>query len=76
MDTPALELDPTALPLGTQVGAWRVYELRGRGSYGAVYRAVSALPGRVRTVALKLAIAPGDPRFEREAELLSRIRSP
>jgi hypothetical protein len=27
-------------------------------------------------VALKLAIHPGDPRFEREAELLARIRSP
>jgi hypothetical protein len=37
---------------------------------------MSALPGFARTVALKLAIHPGDPRFEREAELLSRIRYP
>ncbi len=74
MDTPALALDPTALFPGTQVGAWRVEELRGRGSFGAVYRAVSVRPGPVRTVALKLAILPGDKRFEREAELLSRIR--
>jgi len=76
MDTPALELDPTDLPPGTQVGAWRVLELRGRGSYGTVYRAVSVLPGPTRTVALKLAIHPGDQRFEREAEMLARIRYP
>ena len=76
MDTPALELDPTALPPGTQVGTWRVCELRGRGSYGTVYRAVSLVPGPSRTAALKLAIAPGDQRFEREAELLARVRYP
>jgi hypothetical protein len=76
MDLPVMELEPTDLPPGTQVGTWRVYELRGRGSYGAVYRAVSVVPGPARTVALKLAIQPGDPRFEREAELLSRIRCP
>jgi hypothetical protein len=74
MDTPALELEPSDLPPGTQVGTWRVYELRGRGSFGAVYRAVSVLPGPTRIVALKLAIHAGDRRFEREAELLSRIR--
>jgi hypothetical protein len=76
MDTPALGLEPTDLPPGTQVGTWRVYELRGRGSFGAVYRAVSVLPGPTRIVALKLAIHAGDQRFEREAELLSRIRCP
>ncbi|HEX8701519.1 MAG TPA: serine/threonine-protein kinase [Myxococcaceae bacterium] len=64
------------MPPGTQVGAWRVYELRGCGAYGAVYRAGSVLPGPARTVALKLALLPHDARFEREAELLSRIRSP
>ena len=75
MDT--LELDPTALPPGTQVGTWRVESFRGRGVYGTVYRAVSLLPGAdVGPVALKLAIHPGDRRFEREAELLARIRCP
>ncbi len=76
MDRPGKELEPTDLQPGTQVGPWRVYELRGRGSYGAVYRAGSVLPGRARTVALKVALRSGDARFEREAELLSRIRSP
>jgi len=77
METPVLELEPTALPPGTQVGAWRVENFRGRGVYGCVYRAVSLRPGADAVpVALKLAIHPGDARFEREAELLSRIRSP
>jgi len=77
MNTPALELDPTALPPGTQVGTWRVEGFRGRGVYGIVYRAVSLLPGSAaKPVALKLAIHPGDRRFEREGELLSRVRCP
>jgi hypothetical protein len=40
METPSLELDPTAMPLGAQVGAWRVHGIRGRGTYGTVYSAV------------------------------------
>jgi hypothetical protein len=74
METPALELDPTALPLGSQVGAWRVYGSRGRGTYGTVYSAVSQ--EHAGPAALKLAIYARDPRFEREAELLARIRHP
>jgi serine/threonine protein kinase len=58
------------------VGAWRVRGIRGQGSYGAVYRATSQEHAHAGPVALKLAINPGDSRFEREAELLSRIRHP
>jgi serine/threonine protein kinase len=76
MDTPALELSPTALPSGTPVGAWRVHGFRGRGVYGTVYCAVSQEREHAGPVALKLAIYPEDPRFEREVELLSRIRHP
>ncbi|QSQ28011.1 serine/threonine protein kinase [Pyxidicoccus parkwayensis] len=49
---------------------------RGRGAYGVVYRAVSVEAHDAETVALKLALHPGDARFAREAELLSRIRHP
>jgi hypothetical protein len=68
-------LDPARLPLGTRVGRWRVVERRGLGAYGAVYRAVGA-EAATRPVALKLALHPGDARFAREVELLSRIRHP
>jgi serine/threonine-protein kinase len=57
------------------VGPWRVLERRGRGVYGAVYRATRA-DGHPGFVALKLALSPRDERFTREAELLSRIRHP
>jgi hypothetical protein len=73
---PELELDPTALPHGTKVGAWRVCGIRGRGTYGTVYRALSKEREYPGAVALKLAVYPADPRFEREVELLSRIRHP
>jgi serine/threonine protein kinase len=74
MDRP--EVNPTALPPGTKVGSWRVDGFRGRGVYGAVYRAIQQGHSPGVLAALKLAIYPGDPRFEREVELLSRIRHP
>jgi serine/threonine protein kinase len=76
MDTQAPKLEPTALPLGTKVGGWRVCGYRGRGTYGIVYRAVSQEREHAGPVALKLAVYPGDRRFEQEVELLSRIRHP
>jgi len=78
MGTPGREqeLDPTALPSGTRIGAWRVDRMRGRGAYGTVYRAVHAEREHAGPVALKLAVYPKDARFEREVELLSRIRHP
>ncbi|MFP2926190.1 serine/threonine protein kinase [Pyxidicoccus sp. 3LG] len=68
-------LDPARLPSGTRVGPWRVLEQRGCGAFGAVYRAIR-VEGAPRPVALKLALRPGDARFAREVELLSRIRHP
>lgn len=67
---------PAALPTGTRVGPWRVVAWRGQGRYGALYRvehAEGAVPG---IFALKLALTPGDARFEREGELLSRLHHP
>ncbi|QSQ28151.1 serine/threonine protein kinase [Pyxidicoccus parkwayensis] len=51
-------------------------ELRGRGSYGVVFRAVPDEAPEADAVALKLALHLEDARFAREAELLSRIRHP
>ncbi|MCY1020066.1 serine/threonine-protein kinase [Pyxidicoccus sp. MSG2] len=50
-------------------------EQRGRGAYGAVYRAIGTKGAR-GPVALKMALQPRDGRFAREVELLSRIRHP
>ena len=69
-------MDLTVLPLEMKVGSWRVYGLRGRGTYGIVYRAVHQEREHAGLVALKVSVYPGDPRFESEAELLSRIRHP
>jgi eukaryotic-like serine/threonine-protein kinase len=69
-------LNPASLPLGTEVGSWRVVDWAGRGVHGAVYRAASVHPEQPEPVALKLALLPGDPRFAREVELLSRVHHP
>jgi serine/threonine protein kinase len=65
-----------ALPVGTEVWPWRVLGLSGRGTYGTVYRAEKIGHEHEGPVALKLAKYPMDPRFEREGELLSRMRHP
>jgi serine/threonine protein kinase len=69
-------LNPASLPPGMRIGPWHLLEQRGRGAYGVVYRAVPAEQRAADAVALKLALYPGDARFVREAELLSRIRHP
>uniref|UniRef100_UPI00358DB1E6 hypothetical protein n=1 Tax=Stigmatella ashevillensis TaxID=2995309 RepID=UPI00358DB1E6 len=70
------EWDPASLPPGTQVERWRVVGFRGRRAYGTVYRAERVGYEEARPVALKLALHPRDPRFEREVALLSRLRHP
>lgn len=75
METPP-DLDPARLPPGTQVGPWRVVSWSAQGTYGTVYRAVSWGQDEPVPVALKLAIHPEDPRFRREATLLSRLDHP
>ncbi|SET91406.1 serine/threonine-protein kinase [Stigmatella erecta] len=67
---------PEALPPGTRLGSWRVQGRAGYGTYGAVYRAHKKGWRKGPVVALKLARFPEDPRFDREAELLSRIQHP
>jgi len=48
----------------------------GRGTYGTVYRVERRGREREGPYALKLALRPGDERFRREAELLSRLNHP
>jgi hypothetical protein len=76
MMQPEQKLDPFMLPPGTQVGPWKVKDYEGGGAYGLVFRAVKAGEEQAGEVALKVACYPGDPRFEREVELLSRVDHP
>jgi serine/threonine protein kinase len=61
---------------GALIGPWRVLERVGSGGNGIVYRACRAEDPGGGHYAFKLAREPGAARFEREAELLSRIDSP
>jgi hypothetical protein len=70
------KLDPFSLRPGTQVGPWKVKAYEGGGAYGLVFRAVRAGEEQTEEVALKVACYPGDPRFQREVELLSRVDHP
>ena len=70
------DVHPALLPVGTQVGPWRVEGWAGSGSHGAVYRAVRTGQEQAPPVALKLAVLPRDPCFAREVELLSRQHHP
>jgi serine/threonine protein kinase len=71
-----LSADSASLLPGTQIGSWRVVSQHGDGSYGVVYRVVRVGQEDAGPFALKVAKHPLDPRFEREWELLSRIRHP
>ncbi|MDC0711764.1 serine/threonine-protein kinase [Stigmatella sp. ncwal1] len=73
MDT-SHRMGPSALQEGMEVGPWRVMSLCGRGSYGAVYRVEKRQEPQGGAFALKVALHAWDPRFEREAELLSRVK--
>ncbi|KFE69370.1 serine/threonine-protein kinase [Hyalangium minutum] len=73
---PLLEENPRCLPVGMQVGPWRVVGFGGLGAYGTTYQVERVGREDEGPFALKLAVYPGDERFEREAKLLSRIRSP
>ncbi|MDC0712494.1 serine/threonine-protein kinase [Stigmatella sp. ncwal1] len=66
-------MKPASLLSGTSLDSWRVLGLCGLGSYGAVYRAEQVGNEGAGPFALKLALHPLDPRFEREGELLSRL---
>ena len=62
--------------VGSIVGSWLLLGRIDSGSYGVVFRARRADEPEAPPVALKVAKNPGDPRFEREAEVLRRTRHP
>ena len=68
--------DPASLPVGLELGEWRVVSWAGRGTYGTVYRVERRGREAEGPYALKLAVHPGDERFGRERELLSRVNHP
>ncbi len=70
------EPEAQAPPHGSMIGSWRILERVGGGSFGIVYRVCLAEEPGAGEYALKLAREAGDLRFEREVELLSRIRHP
>ncbi len=72
---PAPDSD-TPLPPYTLIGPWRLLECVGGGTFGRVYKIVLAHQPGSTPKALKLARIPDDPRFAREAELLSRLHHP
>jgi hypothetical protein len=72
----SLTVHPAALPPGSLVGSWRLLGLVAQGAYGLVFRAEHSVHSEKGPAALKLALQPGDPRFVREVELLSRIHHP
>jgi hypothetical protein len=76
MMQPEQKLEPFMLPPGTRVGPWKVKAYAGGGAYGLVFRAVRAGEEQGAEVALKVACYPGDPRFQREGVLLSRVEHP
>jgi predicted Ser/Thr protein kinase len=68
--------DAASVRPGTEVGSWRVVRRHRQGSYGVIYLAEPMGQEGAKPGALKLALQPGDQRFEREAELLSRLNHP
>ena len=68
--------DPASLPIGAEIGEWRVESWCGRGTYGTVYCVERKGREREGLYALKLALHARDDRFERERELLSRLHHP
>jgi hypothetical protein len=70
----AAQMGLGTLPPGTVVDRWRVVEVIDRGAFGIVYGAEPLDPRVTGRFALKMATRPQDLRYEREVELLRRIR--
>ncbi len=67
---------PPPLAPGTRLGPWLIVQHHSQGSFGTVYRAVRVGHELAGFAALKLAVYPWDPRFFREAHVLSLLHHP
>jgi hypothetical protein len=74
--TAYLPPDPPVPEPESLIGPWRVKDCVGGGSNGVVFRAVHSKRPEAGNFAFKLAMAPDDERFLREAQLLARIHHP
>ncbi|WP_224243576.1 serine/threonine protein kinase [Hyalangium gracile] len=66
---------PELVP-GVGIGPWLVRERHDRGSFGVVFRVERAGHPEAGPFALKVAVAPDDPRFSREVTLLQSLQHP
>lgn len=73
LETP---VDPRDLRPGSIVGPWSILERIDSGSYGVVFLVERVSEPEAGPFAMKMAKQAGDPRFEREAELLRRTQHP
>lgn len=67
------------LGAGAMVGEYRIEELRSRGGFGIVYRAVGPFGRPVAVKVLHSALSESEPvlrRFQQEVEVIRRIRHP
>ncbi len=67
---------PPPLAPGTRLGPWLIVQHHAQGSFGTVHRAVRVGHEDAGFTALKLAVYPWDPRFSREAHVLSLLQHP
>lgn len=58
----------------TEIGAWRLLGVPSSGAFGSVFKAESLQHSGGEPFAFKLAHRRMDPRLQREAELLRRVR--
>jgi len=76
LEVPSTEQSQPEALHGATVGPWLILDRLDSGTFGVVYRARRAGHPESPPVALKMARQPGDPRFDRETEVLQGSHHP